>query len=70
LRQSHGYTSQARSVEVDHPARGKYLTIRNLIKLSESPIEVTRLPLPDEHTDEIPSEAPGLSSDDLLRHHS
>ena len=40
-------------VEVDHPERGKYLTIGNPIKLSDSPAEVERSPLLGEHTDEI-----------------
>jgi formyl-CoA transferase len=40
-------------VEVDHPKRGKYLSVGNPIKLSESPTEVTRSPLLGEHTDEI-----------------
>jgi formyl-CoA transferase len=40
-------------VEVDHPLRGKYLTVGNPIKLSDSPTEVTRSPLLGEHTDEI-----------------
>ncbi len=40
-------------VEVDHPTRGKYLTVGNPIKMSDSPCEVTRSPLLGEHTDEI-----------------
>jgi len=40
-------------VEVDHPARGKYLTVGNPIKLSDSPTEVTRSPLLGEHTVEV-----------------
>ena len=40
-------------VEVDHPTRGKYLTVGNPIKLSGSPVEVTRSPLLGEHTEEI-----------------
>jgi formyl-CoA transferase len=40
-------------VEVDHPTRGKYLTVGNPIKLSDSPAEVVRSPLLGEHTDEI-----------------
>jgi formyl-CoA transferase len=43
-------------VEVDHPKRGKYLTVGNPIKLSDSPSEVTRSPLLGEHTDEILAE--------------
>jgi formyl-CoA transferase len=40
-------------VEVDHPTRGKYLTVGNPIKLSDSPSDVKRSPLLGEHTDEI-----------------
>jgi len=40
-------------VEVDHPTRGKYLTVGNPIKLSDSPAEVRRSPLLGEHTEEI-----------------
>jgi formyl-CoA transferase len=40
-------------VEVDHPKRGKYFSVGNPIKLSDSPSEVTRSPLLGEHTDEI-----------------
>ena len=40
-------------VEVEHPTRGKYLTVGNPIKLSDSPTEVTRSPLLGEHTDEV-----------------
>jgi formyl-CoA transferase len=40
-------------VEVDHPERGKYLTVGNPIKLSDSPTEVTRSPLLGEHTEEV-----------------
>jgi len=40
-------------VEVDHPTRGKYFTVGNPIKLSDSPSEVKRSPLLGEHTEEI-----------------
>jgi len=40
-------------VEVDHPQRGKYLTVGNPIKLSDSPTHVTRSPLLGEHTEEV-----------------
>jgi len=43
-------------VEVDHPKRGKYLTVGNPIKLSDSPTEVLRSPLLGEHTDEVLTE--------------
>ena len=40
-------------VEVDHPKRGKFLTVGNPIKLSDSPTDVKASPLLGEHTDEI-----------------
>ena len=40
-------------VEVDHPKRGKYLSVGNPIKLSASPSDVVRSPLLGEHTEEI-----------------
>jgi len=40
-------------VEVDHPVRGKYLTVGNPIKMSDSIAEVKRSPLLGEHTDEV-----------------
>jgi formyl-CoA transferase len=40
-------------VEVDHPVRGKYLTVGNPIKLSDSISEVKRSPLLGEHTEEV-----------------
>jgi len=43
-------------VEVDHPTRGKYLTVGNPIKLSDSPSDVKRSPLLGEHTDEVLAE--------------
>ena len=40
-------------VEVDHPTRGKYLTVGNPVKMSDSITQVRRAPLLGEHTDEI-----------------
>ena len=54
-------------VEVDHPKRGKYLSVGNPIKLSASPTEVKRSPLLGEHTDEILISVLGYSSDDVAR---
>jgi formyl-CoA transferase len=47
-------------VEVDHPTRGKYLTVGNPIKMSDSATEVKRSPLLGEHTSEVLAEL-GLS---------
>ncbi|HEY6356950.1 MAG TPA: CoA transferase, partial [Vicinamibacterales bacterium] len=43
-------------VEVDHPKRGKYLSVGNPIKLSDSPTEVERSPLLGEHTAQVLAE--------------
>jgi formyl-CoA transferase len=40
-------------VEVDHPTRGKYLTVGNPIKMSDSISDVKRSPLLGEHTEEV-----------------
>jgi formyl-CoA transferase len=40
-------------VEVDHPTRGKYLSVGNPIKMSEHVSEVKRSPLLGEHTEEV-----------------
>ncbi len=52
-------------VEVDHPERGKYLTIGNPIKLSESAADVMRSPLLGEHTDEVLRDVLGMGDDDI-----
>jgi formyl-CoA transferase len=48
-------------VEVDHPTRGKYLTVGNPVKLSGSPSVVKRSPLLGEHTEEILRDVLGFS---------
>jgi formyl-CoA transferase len=52
-------------VEIDHPTRGKYLTVGNPIKMSDSPTEVTRSPLLGEHTQEILREVLGFSESEI-----
>lgn len=54
-------------VEVDHPERGKYLTVGCPIKLSDSPVEVERSPLLGEHTAEILAEDLGYSGEEFDR---
>src|ERR1700681_85818 len=51
-------------VEVDHPTRGKYLTVGNPIKMSDSPTDVKRSPLLGEHTDAILAEL-GFGADHI-----
>jgi formyl-CoA transferase len=52
-------------VEVDHPTRGKYLTVGMPVKLSDSPAEVRRSPLLGEHNEEILLKVLGYSSDEV-----
>ena len=53
-------------VEVDHPKRGKYLSVGNPIKMSDSSTEVTRSPLLGEHTDEVLAQL-GYGAADVAR---
>jgi len=52
-------------VEVDHPKRGKYLTVGNPIKLSDSPAEVRRSPLLGEHTLEVLQDVLGIADQEI-----
>ena len=52
-------------VEVDHPKRGKYLTVGMPVKLSDSEANVKRSPLLGEHTNEILVDILGLSEDEV-----
>src|SRR3984957_12783014 len=52
-------------VEVEHPARGRYLTVGNPIKLSDSPADVRRSPLLGEHTDEVLREVLRFSAKEI-----
>jgi len=52
-------------VEVDHPKRGKFLTVGCPIKLSASPVEVKSSPLLGEHTGEVLAEIVGFSAEEI-----
>ena len=52
-------------VEVDHPKRGKYLTVGNPIKLSDSPCDVKYAPLLGEHNDEVLTKVLGYSKKEV-----
>jgi formyl-CoA transferase len=52
-------------VEVDHPTRGKYLTVGNPVKMSDSITEVKRSPLLGEHTEEILTKVLGYTGQEL-----
>jgi formyl-CoA transferase len=54
-------------VDVDHPERGQYTTVGCPIKLSDSPVDVTRSPLLGEHTTEILQQVLGYNGEDLAR---
>jgi formyl-CoA transferase len=55
-------------VEVDHKARGKYLTVGSPIKFSDMKVEVTGSPLLGEHTDAVLAEL-GYSADNIATLH-
>lgn len=65
LAQEEGLRQTGTVVEVDHPERGKYLTVGNPIKLSDSPSEVKRSPLLGEHTEVVLKTVLGFEDDDI-----
>src|SRR5581483_3450187 len=54
-------------VDVDHPTRGAYQTVGCPIKLSDSPVTVSRPPLLGEHTDALLQSLCGITADDVRR---
>lgn len=65
LAEDEGLRATGTVVEVDHPTRGKYLSVGCPIKMSDSPVEVTRSPLLGEHTDEILTGVLGYSAEEV-----
>ncbi|MEO7853838.1 MAG: CoA transferase, partial [Rubrivivax sp.] len=64
IAEDQGLRATGTVVEVDHPKRGKYLTVGNPIKMSDSLTEVKRSPLLGEHTDEVMGQL-GYSAQDI-----
>ena len=52
-------------LELDHPQRGKWYNLGCPMKLSDSPVEVTRSPMLGEHTDEVLSEVLDYGGDEI-----
>jgi formyl-CoA transferase len=65
IAEDQGLRNTGTVVEVDHPKRGKYLTVGNPVKLSDSVTEVQRSPLLGEHTDEILAKDLGYTADEI-----
>ncbi len=51
-------------LDIDYPTRGVYQTVGSPIKLSDSPVTVTRPPLLGEHSVDLLAELCGVSADD------
>jgi formyl-CoA transferase len=52
-------------LDIDYPTRGVYQTVGSPIKLSDSPVTVTRPPLLGEHTEDLLAELCGVSAEDV-----
>lgn len=65
LIEDEGLRATGTIVDVDHPERGTYATVGCPIKLSDSPVDVTRSPLLGEHTLEILQEVLGYQGEEL-----
>ena len=65
LAEDEGLRKTGTIVEVPHPKRGTYLSVGCPIKMSDSPVEVTRSPLLGEHTEEILAQVLGYSADEI-----
>ena len=65
IAEDQGLRATGTIVEVDHPKRGPYLSVGCPIKMSDSPVEVTRSPLLGEHTEEILKDVLGYTAEEL-----
>ncbi|MEL6172566.1 MAG: formyl-CoA transferase [Pseudomonadota bacterium] len=65
LIEDEGLRATGTIVDVDHPERGPYASVGCPIKLSDSPVEVTRSPLLGEHTVEILRDVLGYQGAEL-----
>ncbi|MEL7257951.1 MAG: formyl-CoA transferase [Pseudomonadota bacterium] len=65
LIEDEGLRATGTIVDVDHPERGTYASVGCPIKLSDSPVEVTRSPLLGEHTVEILRDVLGYEGEAL-----
>ena len=59
--------ARAMVVDVDYPTRGTYQTVGCPIKMSESPVAVSRPPLLGEHTEQLLGALCGVSAADAAR---
>ena len=67
IMEDEGLRATGTIVDVDHPERGRYVSVGCPIKLSDCPVEVTRSPLLGEHTVQILTEILGYAGDDIAR---
>ncbi|WP_317057481.1 formyl-CoA transferase [Roseovarius rhodophyticola] len=65
LIEDEGLRATGTIVDVDHPERGTYASVGCPIKLSDSPVDVTRSPLLGEHTVEILRDVLGYEGEAL-----
>jgi formyl-CoA transferase len=65
LAQDESLRARASIVEVEHPQRGKFLTVGCPIKLSDSPVEVMTSPLLGQHTEEILRQVVGYDDEEI-----
>ena len=67
IMEDEGLRATGTIVEVDHPERGKYVSVGCPVKLSDSPVDVERSPLLGEHTAEILSQVLGYTGEEYER---